>query len=205
MWTSRVGQFVVEQMETNIIVFFGCNRENIGFDIRGDIKIFDFGMARDLSTAEPDGDGMFKLSHMTGSLRYMSPEVALGRPYNETCDVYSFAILLWEVLSLDRAYDDLTNEGAFVTEVFKKGARPPVKQKWSDIVKELLHGAWDENAIYRLPISIVKTKLRKEIGRLQGNESGLEHRFSRRRSTFVFQPTKKQGNDRSLRLSNKTV
>ena len=33
----------------------------------------------------------------TGSLRYMAPEVALKKPYNEKADVYSFAIMLWQM------------------------------------------------------------------------------------------------------------
>ena len=35
----------------------------------------------------------------TGTLAYMAPEVALRKPYNEKVDVYSFAILLWQMLS----------------------------------------------------------------------------------------------------------
>ena len=35
----------------------------------------------------------------TGTARYMCPEVALHKPYNEKCDVYSFGILLWEMAS----------------------------------------------------------------------------------------------------------
>jgi serine/threonine protein kinase len=34
----------------------------------------------------------------TGSLRYMAPEVALRRPYSEKADVYSFGILVWQVI-----------------------------------------------------------------------------------------------------------
>jgi len=33
-----------------------------------------------------------------GSLLYMSPEVARGKPYNEKVDVFSFGILAWELL-----------------------------------------------------------------------------------------------------------
>ena len=38
----------------------------------------------------------------TGSLRYMAPEVAKQTPYNETCDIYSVGLVLWEVCSLER-------------------------------------------------------------------------------------------------------
>ena len=35
----------------------------------------------------------------TGSLRYLSPENFLGKPYNETADTYSFSIIVWELLA----------------------------------------------------------------------------------------------------------
>jgi serine/threonine protein kinase len=33
----------------------------------------------------------------TGSLRFMAPEVALGKAYNEKVDVYSFAVIVWSI------------------------------------------------------------------------------------------------------------
>jgi len=40
------------------------------------VKIFDFGLARELRLDMQDKDGTFHLSKKTGSLRYMSP----GKP-----------------------------------------------------------------------------------------------------------------------------
>jgi serine/threonine protein kinase len=45
--------------------------ENIGFDIRDDVKIFDFGFAKELHVEDRLSDGTFHLTGMTGSLRYM--------------------------------------------------------------------------------------------------------------------------------------
>ena len=47
---------------------------------------------------------VYHFTQMCGTPRYMAPEVALGEPYNETCDVYSFAILFWQLLSLEQPY-----------------------------------------------------------------------------------------------------
>lgn len=46
--------------------------ENVGFDIRGDIKIFDFGLAKEVR--DPDDDGNYKLTGYCGSPMYMAPE-----------------------------------------------------------------------------------------------------------------------------------
>jgi serine/threonine protein kinase len=33
----------------------------------------------------------------SGTLRYMAPEVVLGRSYNQSVDVYSFSVLIWQI------------------------------------------------------------------------------------------------------------
>lgn len=40
---------------------------------RGDIKVFDFGFVRELRDEAKGPDETYKLSKMTGSLRYMAP------------------------------------------------------------------------------------------------------------------------------------
>jgi serine/threonine protein kinase len=61
------------------------------------VKLFDFGLAREIQPrdkVEGSNPETFKLTGQTGSYRYMAPEVAKERPYNQTADVYSFSILL---------------------------------------------------------------------------------------------------------------
>jgi serine/threonine protein kinase len=41
----------------------------------------------------------------TGSTRYMAPEVAESRPYSEKADVYSFAMVMWEMATLRKPYE----------------------------------------------------------------------------------------------------
>lgn len=51
---------------------FCCgNQKNIGFDVRGDVKVFDFGLCKDLDPRlkNKDGDG-YRLTGRAGSLPY---------------------------------------------------------------------------------------------------------------------------------------
>lgn len=43
------------------------------FDVRGDVKIFDFGLAKELDPKKMLDDGTYNLTADTGSLRYMAP------------------------------------------------------------------------------------------------------------------------------------
>jgi len=87
-------------------------------------KIFDFGLCRELKekkrikNSSPETDGYhfssqdwaesadtFKLTGLTGSRRWMAPEVALSLPYNQKADVYSFGLVLYHVASLIVPFD----------------------------------------------------------------------------------------------------
>ena len=87
------------------------------------MKIFDFGLARVMPDGCPYTDTF--LMSGAGSPRYMAPEcLVLSEAYNMKADVYSFAIILWEMLSASRPY-------AFVK------SREQLIQHVGKIVKEL--------------------------------------------------------------------
>ena len=66
---------------------------NVGFDEGGNIRLFDFGMARRVSDCVQD--------EICGSPRYMAPEIMEGKGYTLKVDVYSFGILLYELCTLE--------------------------------------------------------------------------------------------------------
>lgn len=51
----------------------------------------------------------------------MAPEVGIKKAYNEGCDVYSFGILIWEMLALKKAYGDVAMED-LISDVWKQDA-----------------------------------------------------------------------------------
>ena len=44
----------------------------------------------------------------TGSYRWMAPEVIRHEEYDKRCDVYSFAILAWEMLTYRVPFDNMS-------------------------------------------------------------------------------------------------
>ncbi|XP_032584392.1 putative mitogen-activated protein kinase kinase kinase 7-like [Drosophila mojavensis] len=64
------------------------------------LKIGDFGNATDLGTMMTD---------MSGTAGYIAPKVLLGNTYTEKCDIYSFGIVLWEVMARRKPFHHLSD------------------------------------------------------------------------------------------------
>jgi hypothetical protein len=83
--------------------------ENILLTREFDAKIADFGLAK-LSKRDGAGGG-FQLSHMRGTTGYMAPEWALNVPVDAKVDVYSYGIVLLEIVMGSRISDQTTAGG----------------------------------------------------------------------------------------------
>ncbi len=61
------------------------------------VKVLDFGIAKAL--ADPSGDNLTKTGFVLGTPVYMSPEQLLGEELDPRSDIYSLAIIVYEMLS----------------------------------------------------------------------------------------------------------
>ena len=138
------------------------------------MKVFDFGLAKEMKDEDRDGS-LYNLSANTGSLRYMAPEVALGKPYNEKVDIFSFAILLWQMLSLETPFENY-NVAKHSDLVIHGKQRPPINEKWPETLKNLLNGCWSHNLSERPDCQGVMDALRLEFNPYLGEseESALD-------------------------------
>lgn len=154
---------------------------------RDDIKVFDFGLAKELQEKSRNEDGTYKLTPFTGSMRFMAPEVANSMPYNKSCDTYSFTLLLWQMLVLEEPFKLYTPNG-FREKIYNGPCkRPPIPRSLSNEVALHLKQGWSQNLHERNTMEQWIKVLRNEIVRArEGDESGLTHH--RRRSTFIFDP-----------------
>jgi serine/threonine protein kinase len=111
----------------------------VGFDDHDVVKIFDFGLAKRWKTAEiADAQQQtYHLTGQTGSLRYMAPEVCMDMPYNESCDVYSWGILYWQICSLQTPFSKY-NTRLHAERVVHGGERPKVDPSWPRPWKDLM-------------------------------------------------------------------
>jgi hypothetical protein len=94
------------------IVHRDLKPENLFVTNTGRVKILDFGLAKlrpDLDREAPGEDTptateMTGLGTVLGTVGYMSPEQARGRPVDQRSDIFSFGSVLYEMLSGKRAF-----------------------------------------------------------------------------------------------------
>ena len=62
-----------------------------------------------------------------GSFLWMAPELMTRQPYNHKSDVYSWAIILWQLLTgAHEPYDTYSDRNAFTVDVGERGVRPAI-------------------------------------------------------------------------------
>lgn len=126
------------------VVFRDLKPQNIGFSAEtNSVQIFDFGLSRELPSL--DTSVPFAMSGKVGTLRYMAPEVATNQAYNVSSDVYSWAIVSYELLSLEKPFDGWTRD-LHSELVCIRGVRPETTNTLHPIspdMKLILEQAWN--------------------------------------------------------------
>jgi serine/threonine protein kinase len=144
------------------VVYRDLKPENVGFDSAGTLKIYDFGLAKELKESLKDEDGNYKMTGGAGSIRYMAPEVVLCQPYNASVDVYSFGILLCEVASLKKAFQGC-DANDHMQQVVKGGQRPKLEYWFPEGLQTLLDTCWAPDASARPSFADVVVSLQEVI------------------------------------------
>lgn len=101
------------------IVHRDISPQNAMISFNGEIKLMDFGIAKAASRSTKTVAGTVK-----GKCAYMSPEQARGKPLDGRSDLFSLAVVLWEMLTHKRLF---LGNSDFVTlsNVLKQDAPAP--------------------------------------------------------------------------------
>eukprot|EP00979_Chaetoceros_neogracilis_P002328 scaffold408_cov177-Chaetoceros_neogracile.AAC.1 len=110
----------LQYLHKNSILYRDLKPQNIGLDDTGVVKIFDFGLAKELKAKYEVGVDQYRGSKAHGTRRYMAPELL-------SCTV--------PFKGLDM--------GAHAHEVYVKKFRPTIKRKWPKKIKAMIAKGWD--------------------------------------------------------------
>mmetsp|Transcript_22301 Transcript_22301/g.51041 ORF Transcript_22301/g.51041 Transcript_22301/m.51041 type:complete len:344 (-) Transcript_22301:25-1056(-) len=94
-------------------------------------KISDFGLAK--MRTEP---GLSAMTIAVGTLTWMAPEMFVSPFYNEKVDVYSFSLVLFEVICEEQPFEDINPNQ--LEKMVRKGQRPDLEAVPPDCPKHLL-------------------------------------------------------------------
>jgi serine/threonine protein kinase len=175
--------YLHEQWNDSIhVIHRDLKPDNIGWTETGIIKIFDFGLCAVVKSPQQPLHGQrrtelteaYKLTGNTGTLRYMAPEVALGKSYNSSVDVYSFSIIIWQIARGKVPFENLGRK-AFITKVVREGLRPPLDPSWPDNFKAMLLLCWHEERIKRPTFSVIIMELEKLLQEARESQLNRQH------------------------------
>lgn len=148
----------LEYLHSQGIIFRDLKPDNIGL-LQGHVKLFDFGLSRELPTLNTQIP--FKMSGRVGTIRYMAPEVVLSQPYNVAADIYSFAMVAYETLTLVKPFNGWTPE-CHLQHVCHAGVRPDLtcgKVPVPVDMMVLMQHAWHDNPTRRPPLHDIGMQL----------------------------------------------
>nr|XP_032619858.1 ephrin type-A receptor 1 [Chelonoidis abingdonii] len=108
-------------------------------------KVSDFGLSRIL---ENDVEGTYETKGGKIPIRWTAPEAIAHRIFTSASDVWSYGIVMWEVLSFgDKPYGDMTNQE--VMKSIEDGYRLPPPVDCPSILYELMKGCWSYDRMRR--------------------------------------------------------
>ena len=105
------------------------------------IKIGDFGLARDVHKNDyyrKIGDGWLPI-------RWMSPEAVFERKYTSMSDVWSFGVLLWEIMSLGASPYPSVTKMEVLFQMLKEGHRMERPKNCSIEIYLIMRDCWNHS------------------------------------------------------------
>jgi len=106
------------------------------------VKIGDFGFSR----IKADNHTMT----MCGTVAWTAPEIFQGSLYSEKADVYSYGIILWEIIFRKKPWDGM--HSMRVTNYVSDGKRPPLTDMRTDTPQDivsLMQTCWGQDPATR--------------------------------------------------------
>lgn len=126
------------------------------------VKVADMGMSSLLgqSASHYYGEGVVDLP-----VRWMAPESLTGNRWSEFSDVFSFGVLIWEMLSGGQVPWGLGTSNKIVQDMVVAGDRLPCSSSWPGGLVELMNRCFNATPKQRPKFSAIKELLAEMIAK----------------------------------------
>lgn len=116
---------------------------NLMLDKDMNCKVGDFGLTR-----ISKGSAAVQMTGQCGTFQYMAVEVLANRPYSEKADVFSFGILLWEMVARKLPFFGMQPMQVGLA-VLNQGLRPTIPPKTPLPLCNMMRACWDSDPLKR--------------------------------------------------------
>ncbi|RVW21331.1 Integrin-linked protein kinase 1 [Vitis vinifera] len=153
------GMNYLHEHRPEAIIHRDLEPSNILRDDSGHLKVADFGVSKLLKVANTVKED-YPLICQETSCRYMAPEVFKNEAYGTKVDVFSFALILQEMIEGCPPFSAKPENE--VPKVYAAQERPPFRapsKLYSHGLKELIEECWNENPTKRPTFGQILTRL----------------------------------------------
>ena len=102
------------------------------------ICISDFGFCKPADESSSNSNSR----NTYGVMTYMAPEILRGKEYTKASDMYSFGIIMNEIISIVPPFNDVPHDEHLALDICR-GKRPKIREETPEFLKELIHECWD--------------------------------------------------------------
>jgi serine/threonine protein kinase len=162
----------LEYLHENRVIHRDLKPGNIGFR-DGTVKLFDFGLSRELPEDAYGMDEVYEMTGEVGTRRYMAPEVATNRLYGAKADVYSWSMVFWEILQLEKPFAPLS-KGMHLIMVCELGQRPAISSDWPAAIEGFLCQCWAQEEMERPSMESACSMLNEIVTNLEVQGESLQ-------------------------------
>ncbi|XP_073975891.1 mitogen-activated protein kinase kinase kinase 13 wallenda isoform X2 [Rhodnius prolixus] len=193
-WAKQIASGM-QYLHSNKIIHRDLKSPNVLIGSDKIVKISDFGTSREWNERST------KMS-FAGTVAWMAPEIIRNEPCSEKVDIWSYGVVLWELLTCETPYKDV-DSSAIIWGVGSNSLRLPIPSSCPDGFKLLMKQCWSakprnrpsfKHILYHLEIAASevlassnekyfktqatwKEEVREEMMKMETNGSGRMPRF----------------------------
>lgn len=154
-------------LHSNNVIHRNLSPESIFLDDYLFPKIVNFGLLTKIHT-------IATMTYQTtigikGNPSYSSPELLEINEYSKRSDIYAFALIVYEIMTLEIPFKTINNFNNLFNEIVKRSKRPKLDKNIPDCYRQIIELCWSQNPEDRPTFEEITSILKNEKGFITKN------------------------------------